>query len=151
MMEGLNDTFSPPEWTDSWSIAFGATYRWGSWCPLDSAGAKTEQNRSKAKQTEHQMDDFIKAVKLEVQRGYLKLKSASNSIKSQEGNINTAEETLKVSIKQFRNGIVDNTKLLEANVGLTTARTLYIQSLYQYQEAKAELNKAIGMEYFKIE
>jgi outer membrane protein TolC len=97
------------------------------------------------------MDDFIKAVRLEVQSGFLKLKSALNSIQAQQGNIDAANETLKVSIEQFRNGIIDNTKLLEANTGLTTAQTLYIQALYNYQTAKAELNKAIGVEYFKIE
>lgn len=151
MMQGLSESLSPPEWTNSWSITVGAAYKWGSWCPLDSANAKAKQGKSKAKQTEYQMDDFIKSVRLEVQSGFLKLKSALNSIKAQQGNIDAANETLKVSIEQFRSGIIDNTKLLEANAGLTTAQTLYIQALYNYQTAKAELNKAIGAEYFKIE
>ncbi len=151
LLEGINDSFSPPGWTDSWSITLGASYRWGAWSPLDSSNAKVKQSESQVKQIDYQMEDFIKALKLEVQRGYLKLKSASNSIKSQEGNIESAKETLKVSIEQFRNGIIDNTKLLEANVGLTTALTLYIQALYDYQVAKAGLNKATGTEYFRIE
>ncbi len=151
MMQGLSESLSPPDWTDSWSITVGATYKWGAWCPLDSANARAKQGRSRSKQTEYQLDDFIKAVRLEVQSGYLKLKSAVNSINAQQGNIDAANETLKVSIEQFRNGIIDNTKLLEANAGLTTAQTFYIQALYNYQTAKAELNKAIGIEYFRIE
>lgn len=151
MMAGLSESLSPPDWTDSWSVTIGAAYRWGAWCPLDSSNAKAAQSKSRAMQSEYQMDDFIKGVKIEVQRGYLKLVSALNSLNSQEGNIEAAEETLKASVEQFRNGIIDNTKLLEANVGLTTAMTLYIKSIYDYQTAKAELNRAIGVDYFKIE
>lgn len=139
------------EWSSNWSITVAATYKWGTLAPIDSTHAKAGQARSQAKQTEYQMEDFIKSVRLEVQFAYLKLKSTSNSIKSQQGNIETAEESLRVSIAQFRNGIIDNTKLLDANVQLTTAKTLYIQALHDYQVAKAELNKAIGKDVFALE
>jgi outer membrane protein TolC len=55
-----------------------------------------------------------------------------------------------VAVTQFRNGIIDNTRLIEANVQLITARTLYIQSLYDFQVARAELNRAIGVDYFPV-
>ena len=96
------------------------------------------------------MDEFIKGVTLEIQRGYLKLKAAHVSLASQQGNVATAEEGLKAAITQFRNGIIDNTKLIEANVQLITARTLYIQSLYDFQVARAELNRAIGVDFFPV-
>jgi outer membrane protein len=146
--EGMQESYTPSGWNRAWSITFGATYRWGSLFPFDPSHAKGKQYRSKAKQTDFQMEDFIRGVRLEVQQSYLKLKSATISIKSQQGNIETAEESLRVSIIQFRNGIIDNTKLLEANVELTTAKTLYIQALHDYQLAKAELNRAIGEDYF---
>ena len=82
---------------------------------------------------------------------YYVLTDYLSKIRYQKGNIETAEETLKASIVQFKNGIIDNTRLLEANVQLTTARTLFIQSVFNYQVAKAELNKAIGKDYFTIE
>lgn len=138
-------------WNKAWSVTVGATYKWGALAPIDSSHAKAKQVRSQVKQTEYQLEDFIKNVRLEVQFNYLKYKSASNSIQSQQGNVETAEESLKVSIKQFRNGIIDNTKLLEANVQLTTAKTLYIQALHDFQVAKAELNKAVGKDIFRLE
>lgn len=146
--ESMKQSYSPPGWNTSWSITFGATYRWGALSPADPSHAQRKQYRSRQRQEELQMQDFVRAVRLEVQNGFLKLKSAKNSIESQKGNIETAEESLRVSIIQFRNGIIDNTKLLEANVELTTAKTLYIQSLYDYQVSKAELNRAIGKDYF---
>ena len=151
LSEEINKSFAPPGWNNSWMVTFGATYRWGSLVPFDSAWVGSKKIRSQARQTAFEMDDFIKGVRLEVQSGYLKLKSASSSILSQKGNIQTAEETLRAARIQFRNGIIDNTKLLEANLQLTTARTLYIQSLHDFQVAKAELNRALGVDYFTIE
>ncbi|MBN2041595.1 MAG: TolC family protein [Spirochaetes bacterium] len=142
---------APEGWNKSWSVSVGATYKWGALAPIDSSHAKAKQVRSQVKQTEYQLEDFIKNVRLEVQYNYLKYKSASNSIESQQGNVDTAEESLKVSITQFRNGIIDNTKLLDANVQLTTAKTLYIQALHDFQVAKAELNKAVGKDIFTLE
>ncbi len=150
MMSGMQESLAPSGWNNSWNISVGASYRWGALSPLDSSHARGRQSRSSAKQTEYQLDDFIKGVKLEIQRGYLKLKAAHSSLASQQGNVKTAEEGLKAAITQFRNGIIDNTKLLEANVQLITARTLYIQSLYDFQVARAELNRAIGVEYFSV-
>ena len=46
--------------------------------------------------------------------------------------------------------MIDNTKFLEATVDLNTAQTLYIQSLFQFQLAKAQLNQATGKEFFTI-
>ena len=150
LSESMSESFSPSDWNDTWSITFGATYRWGSLAPFDSSHAKSSQLKSKAFQAKLQLEEFIKQVKLDVQQKFLKLKSASNSIYSQQGNVDTAEESLRISIIQFRNGIIDNSRLLEANVELTTAKTLFIQALHNYQVAKAELNKAIGRDLFNI-
>ncbi len=150
MSQGMSESFAPKGWNDHWMITFGATYRWGALSPLDSSHAKAQQLESQATQLDLQLQDFIKSVKLDIQRGFLKLKSASNSLYSQQGNVETAEESLKTATLQFRNGIIDNSKFLEANVALIQAKTLYIQSLYDYKISQAELNKSIGEDYFKI-
>jgi outer membrane protein len=151
MLQGSSAASSPEGWNKSWNLTIGASYKWGAWAPVDSSHAKGKQARSQAKQTEYQLEDFMKNIRLEVQYNYLKYKSASNSIQSQQGNVETAEESLKVSITQFRNGIINNTELLDANVQLTTAKTLYIQALHDFQVAKAELNKAVGKDMFVLE
>lgn len=151
MSEGMKSSFAPSGWNDRWMITFGATYQWGALSPINSTHAKARQLESQADQLDLQLQDFIKSVRLDIQRGFLKIKSASNSIYSQQGNVETAQESLKTATMQFRNGIIDNSKFLEANVALIQATTLYIQSLYDYKVAQAELNKAIGVDYFKIE
>ena len=150
MSSSMSSYLSPPGWNRTWSVSVGATYRWGALSPIDSSHAKSDQLKSQGRQTDQQLEAFIKGVKLDVERGYLKLKSAENSIDAQQGNIEAAEESLRVAQLQFRGGVVDNTKLLEANVQLITATTLYLQSLNDLQVAKADLNKAMGEDYYVI-
>jgi len=150
MSQGMSESFAPKGWNDHWMITFGATYQWGGLSPINSSHAKAKQLESQANQLDLQLEDFVKSVRLDIQRGFLKLKSASNSIYSQQGNVETAEESLKTATAQFRNGIIDNSKFLEANVALIQAKTLYIQALYDYKVSQAELNKSIGVDYFKL-
>ncbi len=150
MNQGMSESFAPKGWNDHWMITFGATYQWGALSPINPSHAKAKQLESQAQQLDLQLEDFVKSVRLDIQRGFLKLKSASNSLYSQQGNVETAEESLKTATAQFRNGIIDNSKFLEANVALIQAKTLYIQALYDYKVSQAELNKSIGVDYFKI-
>jgi len=144
----IGKVLSPAGWNPNWSVNFGATYRWGGLIPIDPYHAKADQLRSQAKQTDLELDDFVRGVRLDIQQGLLKLVSASSAIRSQKGNIESAEESLRVAIIQFKNGMIDNTKLLDANVELASAKSMYVQALYDFQSAKAELNRSAGYEYF---
>lgn len=150
MSSSLSSSLSPSGWNRTWSVTVGATYRWGALAPIESSHAKSDQLKSQGRQTDQQLEAFIKGVKLEVERGYLRLQSAEISIGAQQGNIEAAEESLKVARLQFRGGVIDNTKLLEANVQLITATTLYLQSLNDLQVAKADLNRAMGEDHYMI-
>jgi outer membrane protein len=146
----IGRVLEPAGWNKNWNITLGATYRWGGLLPFDPAHAKADQLKSQAKQTDMEMDDFLRTVRLDIQQGLLKLISASNAILSQKENIGAAEESLRVAIVQFRNGMIDNTKFLESNVELSNAKTLYIQALYDLQSSKAELNRSVGYDYFNF-
>jgi outer membrane protein len=149
-MYDIGKVLEPPGWNKNWNITIGATYRWGGMVPIDPAHAKADQMKSQAKQIDLEMDDFVRTVRLDIQQGLLKLISASNAIMSQKDNIASAEESLRVAIVQFRNGMIDNTKFLESNVELSNAKTLYIQALYDLQSSKAELNRSMGYNYFNF-
>jgi outer membrane protein TolC len=131
-----------------WSVSLGATYRWGALSPVDANHAKANQARSRARQQELGLEDFVQSVGLEVQKAYLQLKSASISLSWQKGNVKTAEDLYITAVQQFKRGTIDYIKLLNANTSLTTAKSLYVQALHDSQQAKAMLNKAIGEDYF---
>jgi outer membrane protein len=144
----IGKILEPAGWNKNWNVVVGATYRWGGLAPFDPSHAKADQYWSQAKQADLEMDDFVRNLRLNIQQGLLKLISASNAILSQKENIASAEESLRVAIIQFKNGMIDNPRFLDANVELSNAKTLYIQALYDLQSAKAELNRAIGYDYF---
>jgi outer membrane protein len=150
VFEKMNSTTNPEGWYNNWKIVFGATYRWGAISPLDSSHSKGKEYDSQSKQADLEIENLIRNVRLDVQRSFLKFKSSYTSLLSQEGNIDTAKESVRVALLQFKNGTIDNTRLLEANTELTNARTFYVQSFTDYQTAKAEINRAIGSDYFKF-
>jgi outer membrane protein len=132
-------------------VTAGVSYKWGALSPLDPSHAKSLQDESRQKQSDIETDDFIKQLHLEVQRGLLKMISAAHALESQNDNTQSAQEYFRIAVLQFRNGMIDNTKLLDANVELKNAQTLYIQALFDLQTAKSDLNRAIGYDYFQIQ
>jgi len=150
IINGINSSSNPPGWNKNWYFTVGATYRWGALSPTDSSGAKSGQYESLSLQSDMEMEDLVRSIKLEIQDGLLSIESASHSIMSQKGNIKSAEESFRVAILQFKNGMIDNTELLNANVELSNAKALYIQSLYDFQTSKARLNRALGYDYFRF-
>jgi outer membrane protein len=147
-LNAVNKNLNPDGWNRTWSVSLGATYKWGSLSPLDASGARNDQLKSLSLQTDMEMEDFVRSVKLDIQDGLLNLDAASSSYLSQKENTASAEESFRVAALQFKNGLIDNTILLNANVELSSARTMYIQSLFEFQSAKARLNRSLGVDYF---
>lgn len=148
VINAINREYNPSGWNKSWNFTMGATYRWGTLSPVDPSAARVAQIQAQSRQTDMELEDFVRGIKLEVQDDLLGLESASHAIQSQMDNIRTAEESYRVATLQFKNGVIDNTELLNANVELSNARTLYVQSLYEFQASKAKLNRAVGFDYY---
>jgi len=150
VLNAINSQYNPKGWNRSWNFTAGATYRWGALSPADSSHGKSGQFESLSIQTDMELDEFVRSIKLEIQEGLLSINSSSHAILSQKDNIKSAEESYRVAVIQFKNGMVNNTELLNANIGLSNARTMYVQSLYDFQVSKARLNRALGYDYFRF-
>jgi len=138
------------QWTNSWSLAFGATYKWGSLAPWDPSDSRERQQEEKKKQAQYDLEDFLKQISLDVLQNYSNMRAAYNSILAQKDNVLIADETMRATQIQFRSGVIDNTKLLNANVQLITTKKNYIQALTSYAIAKSTLNNVIGRDYFSL-
>lgn len=138
------------EWNNSWSLAFGATYKWGAIAPWDQSNARVRQQDEKKKQAQYDLDEFIKQITLEIMKNYSSMRAAYNSIITQKENVLIAEENMKAAQLQFQNGIIDNTKFLDANIQLIKTKKNYIQALVSYSIAKSSLNNVVGHEYFTL-
>ena len=147
----LDKEFSPPGWNADGEFTVGATWHWGALSPFDSRHSKANALESRESQGGLEMKRLVKEIQIEVQRGFLKLVSAASAISSQRENIHSAEEYFRVATLQYKSGTIDNQKLLEANAELQNAKTLYIQAYFDYQTAKAELNRYAGTDIFTFE
>ncbi len=52
---------------------------------------------------------------------------------------------LRIARESYRNGLVKNAELLDAELALTEARTGFIRSLHDYHVSRAELARQIGV------
>ena len=81
---------------------------------------------------------------LEIQNAYLTLVEKKNQIPVAILQVKQAKENYELSYGRYRVGEADPIELKEAQTTYQTAQLNYYSALYQYNTAKASLEKAIG-------
>ena len=81
---------------------------------------------------------------LEIQNAYYLLKEKKNKIPVSTVNVKQAKENYDLSFGRYRVGVGDPVELKEAQVQLQNAELQYYNTLYEYNCARANLEKAIG-------
>ncbi len=138
------------EWQNTWQVKVAATYRWGALFPTESVRAQKREERLKIKEGEQELNRLRSAVSVAINSAYSKLLTAYMTINSQKENVKTAEEGLRIARESYRAGVIKNSELLSSELALTAARTSYINALYSYYVALAELKKETGIENEKV-
>jgi len=99
------------------------------------------QQEIQMREAKEELNRLKHSIALSINSSYSKLVSAYLTIKSQKENIKTAQEGLRIARESYKEGIIKNSDLLAAELSLTKARTLYINALYSYYVALAELKR----------
>lgn len=89
--------------------------------------------------------DTIDAVMLDVRSQYLNMREAEKRISTTEVAVSQAEEDYRIAQLRYQAGVGTNTDVLDAQVALTDAQTNYLQSVYDYNISKTNLETAIGV------
>ncbi len=134
------------EWQNTWQVRVAATYRWGALFPTDSVRAQERDERLRVKEGEQEMNRLRSAISVSINNSYSMLLAAYMTINSQKENVKTAEEGLRIARESYRAGVIKNSDLLNSELMLRAARMSYINALYTYYVALAELKKEIGTE-----
>jgi outer membrane protein TolC len=125
----------------TWDVSVGLS--WDIWNWL----ATSDQTKQAEAQYE-QVKDGVKSLKdgimLEVTQNYLNLLKTKERTMAASQSVHQAEENYRVTNETFKNGLSLNSDLLDAEFALMQAKTNYIQSLADYELAKAGLEKSIG-------
>jgi outer membrane protein len=82
---------------------------------------------------------------LEVQQAYLNLRDAEERVPVAELTVKQAEENFELASGRYTAGVGNPIEVTDAEVSLITAKTSYIQALYDYKVAQASLEKAMGI------
>lgn len=97
-------------------------------------------------QSKHQANDITAAVELSVQQAYLNMVKSESNIATNKVAVEKATEDFALAQARYSVNLGTNLDVVDAQVALTSAKTAYIESLYDYNVSKAALDKAMGKE-----
>lgn len=107
--------------------------------------AQVKQAESELYKAQENAQYVRENIQLEVHQAYLSLLAAEKNIKTTSVAVNQATEDYQIAQVRYSAGVGTNIDVMDASVALTTARTNYVQALYDYNVSKAQLDKAMGM------
>ncbi len=128
------------EWGYAWNV--GLTLKWNLF-DLSREGTII-QNKSQLRQQRLSYLDEQEQVLYNVRSAILALKNAERSVNAQKLTLQQAQEGLRLSQAEFKNGTIDQVSVLDARQALRQAELSYYTSLYDHNVARLQLLKATG-------
>jgi Outer membrane protein len=115
--------------------------------PIWDSGAiagQVIQQRALLSEAKFSYEDDVRQVELEIQQAYSNLQQNRELIKSQEKNVEQAEEALRLAKARLDAGAGVQLDVLNAQVQLLTAQSTRLQALFGYNSSLAEFDRATG-------
>ncbi len=115
--------------------------------PIWDSGAiagQVIQQRALLSEARFTYEDDVRQVELEIQQAYSNLLQNQELIKSQEKNVELADEALRLAKARLDAGAGVQLDVLNAQVQLLTAQTTRLQALFGYNSSLAEFDRATG-------
>ncbi len=134
--------FKPNSDGESWTIGLSA-----SWDVFDGGITETLIKQAEASLVNAQEDAAIlkESIQLDVQSAILTLRAAEKNIETTQVAIRSAEEDYHIAQVRYAAGVGTNLDVMDASDKVTQAKTNYYTALYNYNTAKASLDKAMGI------
>src|SRR6266446_5191317 len=115
--------------------------------PIWDSGAiagQVIQQRALLSETKITYDDDVRQVELEIQQAYSNLQQNQELVKSQEKNVELADEALRLAKARLDAGAGVQLDVLNATVQLLLAQSTRLQALFGYNSSLAEFDRATG-------
>ncbi|MBU2600057.1 TolC family protein [bacterium] len=129
------------DWEKTWMAGIMINYNLWDWKAKRSKVNSAEANLESLKAQQLALAD---AITLEVRQAYLSMEETKKNIDVAQKSIGQAEEGLRITEEMYKEGCATNTDVLDSQTMLTQTRTNYYQALYDYNLARAKLQKAMG-------
>lgn len=106
--------------------------------------ARIGQSRIVRMQTRTRFEDLREQVRAEVEIRLWNLLEARKRIEVQSRTIAVAERSYRITSLRVREGIGSRLELTDAELQLDTARTNYLEAVYDYLVASVEMDRSLG-------
>jgi outer membrane protein len=107
--------------------------------------AKIEQAEEQFQQSKEDQTLLLQSVELDVKQSYLNMKAALDKINVSSKNVIQAEESMRMADLRYKGGVANIQELLDTQTSLISAKNDYIKAVYEYEMAKVNLKKAMGI------
>jgi outer membrane protein TolC len=141
--EAHNSIFSSDLSDDVHGWITGVQLSWDVFDGLRTRGKVKESVALRAK-AGVELDDTARRIELEVRTAYSNFIEAREVLESQKKVVEQGEEALRLASARNDAGSGTQLDVLSAQTALTEARTTQVQSLHDYEVARARLERAIG-------
>src|SRR6267378_8909 len=115
--------------------------------PLFTGGrihAETVRADLEIKKLEQQKDDLRNQIALDVKTALLNLSSARNEVQVANLGVLLSKEEVDQARDRFKAGVANNIEVIQAQDALSRANDNQIAALYRFNQARADLARAIG-------
>jgi outer membrane protein len=106
--------------------------------------ANIGRTRSQLTQIQSQIYDLSNQIEFDVRSAVLRLNSSAKQVDVARAGVDLSDESLSLSRDRFESGFTDNVEVVIAQNDLARARENLIRALFNYNEARVSLAKAIG-------
>ena len=129
---------------ESWDIVASAKWTFFEWGKTRFA---TNQQRARLRQARENLEQIKDSILLEVKTAFLSVQAAEQGIRVAAKSVESAEENFRISRERYKEQVATSSEVLDAQTRLTEARTAYTNALVIFNLARAELVRAMGLEY----
>ena len=128
--------------SDEWAVGISA-----SWNIFDGGITRAQVNQADAVLTRAQevAAQTREQIQLDVQSAFLQLRAAEKNIATTQASVALGEENYKIAQVRYAAGVGTNLDVMDASRKLTEARSNYFTALYNYNTAKASLDRYMGV------
>jgi outer membrane protein TolC len=105
---------------------------------------KVQQSMIAVKQTDEKIKQLKDYVTVQVKAKILELERVKSVIEAQGRNVKLAERAYEISTIRYKEGTGNQLEIQNADIALRQAKTNILQSVYDYINAKSELELLLG-------
>lgn len=107
---------------------------------------KVHQSEIEVKKSDEQINDVKSKLKIQAQSVLLRIEDARKRIRSQYETVRLSERGLELANVSFKNGVLNQIDVLDANYQVSQSRLAYLQAIYDYLIARTDLEELMNSE-----